>query len=92
MKRSQDEIQYAYYPDGDGDPMSRLTRLDLVLESGVFRLLGQSRYMTQEEVEAMVKNLESDRAKIQRILPSGQRENAEKIIIRWAKSGFRRMD
>ena len=72
-KRDTESVEYAYYPDGDIDAVSRRTRIGLVCEGNEWRVMGSSKTLSSERFNEMKNNIASGRGQIFRKLSDSRR-------------------
>jgi hypothetical protein len=75
--QSNERIEFVYYPDGDRDPASRQTRVDLVREGIEWRKVGASKPLSDKELQGIASNVKKGRGEIQKIISDSRRESGE---------------
>lgn len=86
QKEPSSRERYSYYPDGDRDPMSRNTRVDLVCEDGQWRYLGESRILDEKYLTQMTRNIQGGRAKLYKVgETAGDRSEVSEVIRKKVK-------
>lgn len=78
--RNPESTVFAYYPDGDIDPLSRKTRMDLILDGGQWKILG-GKPLTPEDLKRIMDSVEKGRGEIQKIMSGRRRVDGKADLL-----------